>query len=331
MGERMYYVLKIIQEEKGKSITGKEILKRLEEYDIYLDIKTVYALIKRINEFFKVWLSKEMIVSKRKSGFTIENEYFNDGELQFLCDGISFHEDLDDEDKKDLKEKLFLLSSFHQQERIVSFPAKEKKTSFSLFTNLSTIMKAIDNQQVLSFEYITYIVSHHRLKESPTKENNKKKQYYISPYQIISHNNHYYLIGYNEKNKNELSTYRIDRMRLIQTIRSPFIEMREQFDMLDEIDKMTNMYLSKTRDTLVLECQHQVLREIASHFKTALKAEKLYQDKYLITLEDTPISEGLIGWIMMLQSQIKVISPYSLQKEIKKRIEDMAYQYKDVL
>ena len=107
----MYYVFKIIQEAQGKSITGKEILKCLEKYDIYVDIKTVYSCIRNINDFFQDWLGHNMIASQRKSGFMIEHEFFTDGELQFLLDSIAFHQDLQFEDKNILRDRLLLLSN----------------------------------------------------------------------------------------------------------------------------------------------------------------------------------------------------------------------------
>ena len=130
MGKRMYYVFKIIQEAQGKSITGKEILKCLEKYDIYVDIKTVYSCIRNINDFFQDWLGHNMIASQRKSGFMIEHEFFTDGELQFLLDSIAFHQDLQFEDKNILRDRLLLLSSVHQQSRLIDFKPIQKELSF---------------------------------------------------------------------------------------------------------------------------------------------------------------------------------------------------------
>ena len=50
MGEKLYYVFKIIKEAR-EPISAKDILKRLENYEIFLDIKTVYSLIKKLNDF----------------------------------------------------------------------------------------------------------------------------------------------------------------------------------------------------------------------------------------------------------------------------------------
>lgn len=116
-------------------------------------------------------------------------------------------------------------------------------------------------------------------------------------------------------------------MRLIQTIRDSYIDIREQFDLTDEIEKTTNMYISQNRDTIQLECDQKLLRELVSRFGTDITAQKLYQQQYLVTILDTPISDGLIGWLMMLQDQVKVIAPESLQIEMKKRIEKMLTLY----
>lgn len=331
MGKRMYYVFKIILESKNKVITAKEVINELIKYNIFMNIKTVYSCVEQINDFFYDWLKEDIIICIKKVGMMIHKDIFEDGEIQFLLDSIIFHQDLRSDDKKRLQDKLLFLSSYHQQARLIRFKPSVKPLSFSLFVNLSTIMKAIDNKSVLSFQYINYDIKNDSLIEVISLHGNHQDQYILSPYQIVTNNNHYYVIGYNQKYKNQLSTYRIDRMRLIQTIHESYIDIREQFDMTDEIEKTTNMYMSHKRDTLQLECDYKLLREIASHFTMDIHIKKLYQEHYLVTIEDTPISEGLIGWLMMMQDQLKVIAPLSLQKEIKNRLMKMASLYTDVL
>ena len=331
MGRKMYYILKIIQSCQKRGIATKDIVAKLETYSIYMDIKSVYANIKRINEFFYEWLHQDMIISVKRVGFVINQEIFSDGELQFLRDSIIFHQDLKNEDKQKLINKLMHFSSCIQQQRLIVNDSYERDLSFSLFLNLSTIMKAIENKNVISFQYINYEVMNHHLIEVPSQNGNDKDQYLVSPYQIVSHNNHYYLIGYNDKHKNQLTTYRIDRMRLIHSDQRHFIEIREQFDMHDEIEKMTNMFISHRRDTLQIECHQKLLREVASRFGTDIKVQKLYQENYLVTIEDIDISDGLIGWLMMLQDQIKVVSPSYLVEEMKHRLLKMIQKYEIVL
>lgn len=329
MGKKMYAVWRVIMTSSKPSISTHEILEILEKEGIHMDIKTVRSCIRRINAFCFELMGKEMMTLTQKSGVRIDNEFFTDGELQFLIDSIMFHQDLKDEDKNTLKEKLLKFSSFHQQNRLIHFQPTKKELTFSLLVNLSTLMKAIDHQYMIAFEYMNYDIKDGELHEIPSNKGNHNTQYQVSPYQIVMQNNHYYLIGYNEIHKNQLTTYRIDRMRMITLISQPFIEMREQFDMVDEIEKMTNMYVSHQRATLEIECDKKLLREVVSRFGSNIKAKKLYQDHYLIIIEDIPISEGLVGWIMMLQNQIKVISPYFLKQEIHLRLKKMLALYED--
>ena len=116
-------------------------------------------------------------------------------------------------------------------------------------------------------------------------------------------------------------------MRFIKTTNHHFKEIREKFDMNEEMKKMMNMYSSDKRDTLQIECYKSALREIVSKFGSHIKAKKLIEDKYLITIDDVSISEGLIGWLFMMQSQVKVITPISLKENILTRLKQLNELY----
>ena len=292
-----------------------------------MNIKTVYSCIQNINDFFQQWIGSDMIIPVKKTGFIVKNEFFLDGELQFLMDQITYHEDLNYEDKINLQNKLRLFSSLNQQVRMVESEPSFKKQTFSLFLNLTTIMRAIEKKNVISFEYINYDVHHHHFIEKASLHGNKGKQYFVSPYQVISQNNHYYLVGYNKKYQNELSIYRVDRMRLIQTVHQPFIEIREQFEMKEEIQKMTNMFSSQSKESIQMICDASILREVVSHFGMDCYVERMYDHRYRVTVQDVPISDGFIGWIMMLQEHIQIVTPVHLKETIKNKMEKMLSLY----
>ncbi|MCD8027141.1 MAG: WYL domain-containing protein, partial [Erysipelotrichaceae bacterium] len=200
---------------------------------------------------------------------------------------------------------------------------------FSLLINLTVIMKAIEKKMMLSFQYINYEIKNHHLVEISSTHGNNQTKYELSPYQIVSSNNHYYVIGYNQIHQEGLSIYRIDRMRSIQTIKNAYIDMTDQFDIHAQIARMTNMYTTTTYATLKIECDKRILREIASHFGKDIYIEETHYGRCLVIIEETSISEGLIGWLMMLQNQVKVIAPVSLKDEIVKRIQLMMEQYEE--
>lgn len=327
MGEEMYQILAILLNNDEKSISAQKISQQLLEKGYAVGVKKVLSYAKYMNNLFREWIEDDLISIGKKTGLSIQNDFFTDGELQFLVDSVSFHQDLKNEDKEKLVSKLLKLSSSFQKQRLVHFEPLAHELSFSLLVNLTTIMKAIENQTVLSYEYVNYDIEDERLVEVTSQNGNNGSQYLISPYQIISQNNHYYLIGYNRKHASQLTTYRIDRMRKVQTTRDVFVDIREQFDLSEEIAKMTNMYISSRKDILQIECQQKLLREIVSKFGMDIHVQKLYDDRYFVSIEDVPISDGLIGWIMMLQDQIQVVSPLYLKEEMNKRIHKMLDMY----
>ena len=68
MGEKLYYVYKVIKESQ-EPISGKDIVTALKEYGIKVDIKTVYSLIERINDFYQCLTGKQLIKTIRRKGF----------------------------------------------------------------------------------------------------------------------------------------------------------------------------------------------------------------------------------------------------------------------
>ena len=94
MGEKLYYVFKIIKEAR-EPISAKDILKRLENYEIFLDIKTVYSLIKKLNDFYYCLSNKQLIKTIRRRGYIIDEDFFEDGQLQLLIDSVLFNPNLD--------------------------------------------------------------------------------------------------------------------------------------------------------------------------------------------------------------------------------------------
>jgi predicted DNA-binding transcriptional regulator YafY len=323
MGKRMYYILMIVLNNQNEYISANKIKEILnDKYGICLNVKTIYAILNEINDFFFPIIHNQFIDKATRVGYYINSEIFSDGQLQLLLDSITYHQDLRYEDKEELKNKLLKLSSFHQQSRLIQSTYNKKELPFSLFLNLNTIMKAIDEKSTISFEYINYQYHQHHFKEISINND-----YLLSPYRILLNNNHYYLIGYIQKRKDELSIYRIDRMRYIQITKKKFIDIQEQFDMEEKINNMMNMFVNTETIDLVIEFHQSIIREVISRFSIDIEVEPIKTNWYQATIKNAEMSEGLIGWLMMLTDKIKVIAPIKLKDEMIKRIGRMEELY----
>lgn len=327
--DRLYYTYLIIKESLDY-IPAIEIKGQLEEkYRIKVDVKTVYQAIKNINELSKYIYQKEIIKIKHRKGYTINEEFFNDGQMQYLWDSILYNNDLDQKEVNILLTKLQTLSSNKQLSRIQNQTIRQNDIrNYDLLLNMTTIIKAINEKKNIYFKYVNYEIKRNRLVEISNIHGNhqdNKEFYIISPYKLIQNNSKYYVIGYFDKRPDSLSLYRLDRMRLVRNHKSKYFE-GEQFD-VEQIDNPINMYISGEKEDLEISFDQSIIKEVVDKFGQDNRVTKDYENRYHLIVKDVLINEGLIGWLMMLQDKITVIKPYSLQEEMKKRIEKTLKQY----
>ena len=328
--DRLYYTYLIIKESLDY-IPAIEIKMLLEEkYQIKVDIKTVYQAIRNINELSHYIYQKDIIKTKHRKGYAINEEFFNDGQIQYLWDSILYNNDLDQKEVNILLTKLQTLSSNKQLSRIQNQTIRQNDIrNYDLLLNMTTIIKAINEKKNIYFKYVNYEIKRNRLVEISNIHGNhqdNKEFYIISPYKLIQNNSKYYVIGYFDKRPDSLSLYRLDRMRLVRNHKSKYFE-GEQFD-VEQIDNPINMYISGEKEDLEISFDQSIIKEVVDKFGQDNRVTKDYENRYHLIVKDVLINEGLIGWLMMLQDKITVIKPYSLQEEMKKRIEKMFIQYK---
>lgn len=328
--EKLYYILKILQD-ADDIMPAMQIQEQLEiQYDISINVKTIYQAIKNLNDLFMLFAGKQLIETIRKRGYRIIQDYFEDGQLQYLCDTIIYNPSLSEKEAKQLIQQLKNMSSTKQLDRIHLNQPVHQSLEYDLLLNLTTIIKAIHHHHNIYFQYVSYDIENATFKEVVHENgNHENPQYYIiSPYRLILRDSKYYVLGYFSKRPAKLSIYRLDRMRLVRNYHSEYVDIQDQFDMEREVNNNVNMYISGKRDQLQLLFDQTVVREMASQFGKDCQVSKQYDGRYLLKAQDVLISDGLIGWLMMLQNHVQVVLPLSLKEEMKNRIEKMFRQYK---
>ena len=62
------------------------------------------------------------------------------------------------------------------------------------------------------------------------------------------------------------------------------------------------------KDTLEISFDEVVLREVIDQLDKIILLKKDFENRYHLTIEDVLISDGLIGWLMMLQDHVKLLN-----------------------
>ncbi len=333
MDQRVVYVLRILLMSAKKYMMASEIRDALlYRYAIRCDIKTIYADISKINTFIEeIFGLSNYIQVKRRCGYYIKSGILEDAQLRFIYDAMNSSGALSKEEGEALFEKITSLSPLSQKERLHI----EENTSNNkpLFIKMNVILQAIHEQKPIIFEYVHYTIDKlGNVLLSKSKNGNYKKDkegttYCVSPYEILMRSGHYYLLAYNDVRQEQLSIYRIDRMDVVRTTNLPFVDIREMWN-LEQLKKQAiNMFFSNAIIDLKFLFDKDIFRSVVDQFGDELIVKPDVSGKYVGEVKEMILSDGLIGWIMMLGHHITILEPTSLKTQVIQRLKASLEQY----
>ena len=70
-----------------------------------------------------------------------------------------------------------------------------------------------------------------------------------------------------------------------------------------------------------------LVKEVVNQFGKEILVSKRYDGKIEAIIKNVALSDGLIGWLMMLQTNVQVLLPLDLKEIIKKRLNLMLRMY----
>ncbi|MFQ6860639.1 MAG: helix-turn-helix transcriptional regulator [Beduini sp.] len=333
MDRRVWYVLKILLKSNETYTMASQIQEMLSvEYDIHCDIKTIYADINKINGFMEEMFGiSSYIQVKRKRGYFIEKGILPDAQLRFIYDAIYSSGALSKEEGEELFKKITALSPKSQIDRL--HIEKMNSQNKPLFIKMNVILQAINEQKTIIFEYVRYTIDQNGKVLAVKSENGNYEKdvsghtYFVSPYEVMMHSGHYYLLAYNDIRQEQLSIYRIDRMDLVRTTKMKFVDIREMWDMKQLERQAINMFFSNEVIDLKFLFDKEIFRSVVDQFSDQLIVKSDVSGKYVGEVKEVTLSDGLIGWIMMLGSRITILEPSSLKTKVIQRLKESLAHY----
>lgn len=324
MDEKTIQVLNCIL--NNQPLSGPMIVEKLKEKGITINVKTVHANVKKINQFYH-WLGNVDIFIKHKInyGYYIDSPFFTKGEYLVLQDMINYSTFLNEDDKKRLMNKISRIEGIRESFDY-SFDNESEK---QMLLKLTTIKRAIEEKKSIIFNYMDFKLSLKgnslELEAVPRKNGNyekdhKNETYLVSPYELMINKGHYYLISYNPKYVEQLTMYRVDRMEFIRTSQSKFLDMRDGFDIEAFKKNLVNMYVGTTEENIKIRFNKDLLKSMLDQFGSNGTYYEDVESKYILVLEAFPISDGLVGWLLMMGDQVEVLEPLSLRENMVSRL-----------
>lgn len=335
MDKRIWCILKIFLENKDLDYINTDTIKHIlkEKYTIDCNLKTIYSDIHKLNLFFKEITGIDVFIkAKQKNGFYIFEDYFSDAQLRFLYDAIASSRSLSMNESQVLFDRLSSLSSYQQINRL-GIGKMDKEEVEEIFNKMDVILNAIAHKKSLLFHYVRFEFDRFgKVVKNKSKNGNYKKDkegetYYVSPYEVMMQSGHYYLLAYNDIRQEQLSIYRIDRMEHIRSSIMPFLEIREMWDMKELKKKAINMYFSNDSSDLKFLFDPSIFRTVVDQFNSQIQVTEDVSGKFVGEVKDTILSDGLIGWIMMLGDHITILEPESLKNKVVERLKASLSNY----
>lgn len=263
-------------------------------------------------------------VETTKKGSYLAGRLFEDSELRLLSDSVLASRHITAKHSKELIEKLATLSNKYFKahiKNVYSVNEWNKSENAALFYNIEIIDEAIEKGLRIQFDYNKYDI-------------NKKLQvsanHIASPYQMILHNQRYFLMARDEKWEH-VGYYRIDKITEIRLLQDSATDLRTLPGYKNGIDyrkfssALPYMFSDEPEHISFSIDGEWMIDHLVDWFGFDFKTEKK-DGKIIVFVKASPCA--MEYWAMQYLNNVKILSPISLRERIAENVKNATEKYK---
>lgn len=312
-------ILQILEDETDKEhpYTQAQIIKRLaEKYDITVERKAVGRNLSLLKE-------AGFGIESTKAGSFFDDRTFEQSELRLLVDSILCSRYINKKHSEDLIEKIVALGGKNFKshvKHIYSVGKWSKSDNIEFFYNIEIADEAIERAKQITFHYNKF---------DETARLKKTYRQIVSPYQMILHNQRYYLMAYNEYWKN-MAFYRMDKItdvEILDKLQTPIKSVPGYKNGIDYKDLATSrpyLYADKA-EKIVVACDKALMDDVVDWFGNGVSVRKGNEGQIVVTLYAS--KDAMLYWALQYGKRAKVLEPEDLVQKIKHTLEDVLKSY----
>ncbi len=300
-------------------LTQEDISKHLEnEYGIVIERKAISRNLSLLKE-------AGIEIESRRAGSYLECRDFEDSELHMLIDGVLSSKHITAKHSKDLIDRLCALSNKYFKssvKHIYSVNDWGKTDNQALFYNIELIDSAIEEGFQIHYDYNKY---------GADKKLHKTSHQYVSPYQMLLHNQRYYLMAYSEYWGN-MVFHRLDHitnMTITDKKITPLKNVKGYENGIDYKDLASNMPYMYTdqQERIDFIADAVIIDQIVDWFGTDARIMKTDdENKVSVSIKASP--NAMEHWGMQYINHVEIIQPESLRTRMKEALENGLKKYK---
>ena len=313
-------ILEILQRntDGAHPLTHNEIAEiLLKEYGIEIERKAVGRNISLL-------LEADYDIVTTKHGVYLNERKYEPSEVRVLIDGVLSSQHIGVKHSRDLIEKLASEENKYFRKHIKHIYAVNefnKGDNSEVFYSIDIVHEAIENGKMVEYDYNKY---------GADKKLHKTSFQRISPYQLILHNQRYYLMGYSSY-WGHMTYHRLDRitnMIVSPRMAVPISEVKGFEDGINYKNLTTAMpyMFSDTPETIEMLAVDWIIDQVIDWFGKDIRIDKTETEKlYKITLKSSPTA--MLFWAMQYTDECEVLNPVALRERIKETINKAREKY----
>lgn len=308
-----------------------------DEYDMEADRKAVKRNLMNLLDFgYHLEYSESFRRNKKGEEEVIYTDWylereFSDAELRLLIDSLLFSKHIPYSQCKDLIEKIKGLSNRYFEAKvhhICNLPENQPKNA-ELFYTIEVLDDAIEKGSQVTFNYADYGTDKklHLRKDGDGKNRN----YLVNPYQMVATNGRYYLIG-NYDRYNDVSHYRIDRIRDIHLLETKSKPQRDVKDLEHGLNLPAHMaehiyMFSGESAPVTFRIKKYIVNDVIDWFGNDISF--FDEDEEEVTAKATVNLMAMRHWGVQYAVHARVLSPQCLVEQIKNDLAEAKKNYEE--
>lgn len=300
-------------------LTQEDIAKHLEnEYGIVIERKAISRNLSLLKE-------AGIEIESRRAGSYLECRDFEDSELHMLIDGVLSSKHITAKHSKDLIDRLCGLSNkyFRASVRhIHSVNDWSKTDNQALFYNIELVDTAIEQKLRIAYDYNKIGID---------KKLHKSSYQVVSPYQLILHNQRYYLMAYSEYWGN-MVFHRLDRITNMKLTEKKATDLQTIPGYKNGIDykklssSMPYMY-SDEPERIDFVADAGIVDQIIDWFGNDIRIAKSSDNENQVKVSVVASPNAMVHWAMQYIDYVEIIAPESIRERICKSLQNGMKKY----
>lgn len=317
---KLLYILQMLEEntDENHPMSTAEIIKRLDANGIHSERKSIYDDMEKLVEF---GYDVIQVQSRLGGGYYLATREFELPELKLLVDAVQSSRFITTKKSRELIKKLEKKAGKYDAgklQRQVYVAGRIKTENESIYYNIDTIHRAIQENKQIGFSYLDW-----NLKKQLVARKNGDKQ--VSPWALIWREENYYLAAFDESD-GIIKHYRVDKMGKVLLLDKPRegVEQFAHVDLAVYTNQTFGMYGGQ-EEIVTMQFPAYLIGVVLDRFGKDADIRPMEDGSFRVRAK-VAVSGQFFGWLAGIGKDAKILAPDTVKKSYYSWLQEILMQ-----